>query len=103
MGAQRLSEQEIQTRLGALNEGTADAPWAIRDGKLAKEFVFADFVAAFGFMTQAAIHAQVMDHHPEWCNVYRKVDVRLTTHSAGGITALDFGLAERMEGVAGRR
>ncbi len=62
--------------------------------------MFPDFVAAFGFMTQAAIHAQVMDHHPEWCNVYRKVDVRLTTHSAGGITGLDFELAARMESAA---
>jgi len=100
MAPQPLSAAELESRLGELNARTAAAPWAIREGKLAKEFVFPDFVAAFGFMTQAAIHAQVMDHHPEWCNVYRKVDVRLTTHSAGGITGLDFELAARMESAA---
>jgi len=100
MAARPLSAAEIESRLGELNAGAGDAPWAIRDGKLAKEFVFPDFVAAFGFMTRAAIHAQVMDHHPEWCNVYRKVDVHLTTHSAKGITGMDFELAARMESVA---
>jgi 4a-hydroxytetrahydrobiopterin dehydratase len=73
----------------------------VDDGKLSKEFVFKDFVEAFGFMTKAAIHAQAMDHHPEWFNVYKKVDVQLATHEAGGITELDFELALRMESAAG--
>jgi 4a-hydroxytetrahydrobiopterin dehydratase len=100
MGRDRLSETEIQTHLSALNDLVSGEAWALVDGKLSKEFVFEDFVQAFGFMTKAAIHAQVLDHHPEWSNVYKKVRVALTTHSAGGLTALDFALAERMESVS---
>lgn len=67
---------------------------------IARSFVFPDFNAAFGFMTRVALVAEAMDHHPEWCNVYRKVDVVLTTHSAGGITRLDLDLARRMDEIA---
>jgi 4a-hydroxytetrahydrobiopterin dehydratase len=98
--ADRLSDDQIETRLNELNAAASGEQWRVEDGRLTKQFVFKDFVEAFGFMTQAAIHAQSMDHHPEWDNVYKKVDVRLSTHSAGGITELDFELARRMESVA---
>ena len=98
---ERLSDDQVERRLDDLNGRVSGVKWHVHDGKLSKEFVFKDFVEAFGFMTQAAIHAQAMDHHPEWFNVYKKVDVRLATHEAGGITELDFELAGRMESAAG--
>ncbi len=79
--------------------------WSIEEGgdAIRKRFVFSDFAAAFGFMTQAALAAEKLDHHPEWTNVYDRVEVRLTTHSARGLTALDFELARAMERIAARR
>ena len=77
--------------------------WSRADGErdaIRRTFRFKDFNAAFGFMTRVAIRADQLDHHPEWFNVYNRVDVRLTTHSAGGVTALDFRLAEAMEKAA---
>lgn len=65
-------------------------------------YVFKDFIEAFGFMTSAALVAQSMDHHPEWSNVYKTVDVLLTTHDAGGLTAKDVTLAKAMDGLAGK-
>ena len=76
--------------------------WSLEDGKLHREFVFEDFIQAFGFMTQVALHAQSSNHHPEWSNVYKKVDVSLTTHEAGGITDRDFKLAKLMDQIAAR-
>jgi 4a-hydroxytetrahydrobiopterin dehydratase len=70
--------------------------WSIENGKLHREFIFANFIEAFGFMTQAAILAEKANHHPEWFNVYKKVVVDLTTHEAGGITERDFDLAIKM-------
>ena len=67
--------------------------WELADGKLRREFVFQDFVTAFGFMSQVALVAEKMDHHPEWSNVYNRVVVELQTHDAGGLTDLDFELA----------
>jgi 4a-hydroxytetrahydrobiopterin dehydratase len=67
---------------------------------ITKTFVFADFNAAFGFMTRAALVAEKMDHHPEWSNVYKTVVVTLSTHDAGGVTARDIALAEAMERIA---
>ena len=75
--------------------------WSLANDKLHREFRFADFVRAMGFMTQVALVAEAMDHHPEWFNVYGRVVVDLTTHSAKGITALDVTLAERMDELAG--
>jgi 4a-hydroxytetrahydrobiopterin dehydratase len=76
--------------------------WRETDGRdaIAKTFVFADFNAAFGFMTRAALVAEKMDHHPEWFNVYKTVEVTLSTHDAGGLTALDITLAEAMDRIA---
>jgi 4a-hydroxytetrahydrobiopterin dehydratase len=79
------------------------AGWAEVEGRdaIRKTYVFADFVAAFGFMTRAALVAEKLNHHPEWSNVYRTVDVTLTTHDAGGLSALDIRLAGRMDALAG--
>lgn len=93
MNAQ-LSPDEITTALEQLDE------WRLRDGKLVREYVFADFVEAIGFMMRAAIWAERLNHHPEWQNVYRSVVVELTTHDAGGITALDIELATKMNELA---
>src|SRR5947209_686079 len=68
---------------------------------ITKKFVFADFNEAFGFMTRVALVAEKMEHHPEWFNVYKTVEVTLSTHDAGGLTALDVQLAEAMEKIAG--
>jgi len=65
------------------------------------KFVFKDFNEAFGFMARAALVAEKLDHHPEWSNVYKTVDVTLSTHDAGGLTALDVKLAEAMDKLAG--
>jgi len=96
MPVQRLDDTTIRDRLGDLNAGL-ETPWRYHDGGLTKTFVFRDFVGAFGFMTRAALVAEKHDHHPEWCNVYRKVEVRLTTHEIGGVSERDFALARAME------
>ena len=64
---------------------------------IAKQFRFADFNAAFGWMTRVALMAEKLDHHPEWFNVYSRVDVVLATHDAGGVTELDVALAQFMD------
>jgi 4a-hydroxytetrahydrobiopterin dehydratase len=68
---------------------------------ITKKFVFTDFNQAFGFMTRAALVAEKMDHHPEWFNVYKTVEVTLSTHDAGGLTELDVKLAGAMDKLAG--
>ena len=68
---------------------------------IAKTYKFADFNAAFGFMTRVALKADKMDHHPEWSNVYNKVEIVLTTHDANGVTAKDVELANFMDAAAG--
>ncbi len=80
-----------------------DAGWAMQDGRDAvkKTFVFKNFVEAFGFMTQSAIWAEKLNHHPEWSNVYKTVEVVLTTHDTGGLSALDAKLAAKMDALAG--
>ena len=90
----KLTETEIAMALSDLPD------WKVEGGKLHREYKFADFVAAFGFMTGAALVAQAMDHHPEWFNVWNTVRVDLTTHDAGGISALDVKLAQTMEKLA---
>jgi len=83
-----LSPEQIQSELQNLSG------WSLVDGKLHKEFQFEDFIQAFGFMTRAAFHAEKMNHHPEWFNVYNKLKVDLMTHDAGGITENDIKLAK---------
>lgn len=81
-------------------DSRCEAPWQVVDGKLCKRFRFKDFRAAFAFMTRVADSANALDHHPEWSNVYNRVEVALLTHDAGGLTELDFRLAEAMEAAA---
>jgi 4a-hydroxytetrahydrobiopterin dehydratase len=89
----QLSQQAIQSALAEL-EG-----WELRDGKLYREFRFDDFVGAFAFMSGVALCAERAGHHPEWFNVYSRVEVWLTTHDAGGITARDTDLAAEMNAL----
>ena len=73
--------------------------WKIVDNQLLKEFKFKGFIQAFGFMTEVAITAESMDHHPEWSNVYNRVVINLSTHSEGGITLLDKELAMKIDRI----
>ncbi|MDK4714951.1 4a-hydroxytetrahydrobiopterin dehydratase [Rhizobium sp. CNPSo 4039] len=95
-------------RLGraAIDENLAElGGWALADDGLSisKTFKFRNFVEAFGFMTEAALAAEKFNHHPEWFNVYSRVEVKLTTHDAGGLTDHDVKLAKAMEKAAARR
>jgi 4a-hydroxytetrahydrobiopterin dehydratase len=91
---EKFSDADIEQALG-------DVPgWRIRDGKLHREFRFRNFNQAFGFMTRAALDAETLNHHPEWSNVYATVVVDLVTHSADGITELDFILAKKMNTIS---
>jgi 4a-hydroxytetrahydrobiopterin dehydratase len=76
--------------------------WTVVDGRdaIAKTFTFKDFNAAFGFMSRVAMQAEKLDHHPEWSNVYRTVEVVLSTHDSGGVTDLDVTLAQFMDAAA---
>lgn len=90
----RLSIDEATRCLGASSH------WATKDsrgGLLSREFRFADFRQAFGFMTQVALLAEKLDHHPEWCNVYNKVQITLTTHDVGGISERDIQMAKMID------
>jgi len=77
--------------------------WSAADGRdaIVRTFKFADFGAAFGWMTQVALAAEKLDHHPEWFNVYNRVEVLLATHDADGVTELDVTLAKIMDAAAG--
>ena len=94
---QKLSGAARKSALGRLKG------WSEVSGRdaISKKFVFADFNQAFGFMTRAALIAEKLDHHPEWFNVYKNVEVTLSTHDAGGVTDLDIRLAEAMDKLAG--
>ena len=87
----KLTESEIQERLRNVTG------WDIIGDAITREFVFNDFVSAFGFMSSAALIAEKMNHHPEWSNVYNKVTVKLSTHDVGGLSELDFKLAEKLD------
>jgi 4a-hydroxytetrahydrobiopterin dehydratase len=88
-----LTESERADLLPALDG------WAMAEGRdaITKRFVFADFNAAFGWMTRVALVAEAMNHHPEWSNTYNKVEVTLATHDAKGLTRRDIELAQRMD------
>lgn len=92
----RLADAEVAVRLRAL------PGWSLEGGKLHRAFTFGDFVEAWAFMSAVALVAEAMGHHPEWSNVWNRVTVDLTTHDAGGLTALDFDLAARMQALAAR-
>jgi 4a-hydroxytetrahydrobiopterin dehydratase len=92
----KLTSEERATLLPKL------AGWVATPGRDAihKQFVFKDFNAAFGFMSRVALKAERLDHHPEWFNVWNKVDITLSTHDAGGVTELDLQLADFIEHIA---
>lgn len=94
----KLSDTARKTTLEPLFENG----WSMVDGRdaITKTFEFTNFVEAFGFMTRAAIWSEKWDHHPEWSNVYKTVDVTLTTHDAGGLSSLDAKLARKMDKLA---
>jgi 4a-hydroxytetrahydrobiopterin dehydratase len=95
MAIPRLTDAERDAALARL------PGWTLRGDGLAisRDFKFADFGAAFAFMTRVALHAEKADHHPEWSNVYNRVTVTLTTHDAGGLSRRDVAMAEAIEGM----
>jgi 4a-hydroxytetrahydrobiopterin dehydratase len=92
----KLSGTELERAVSGL------AGWQIVAEKLHREYRFADFIHAFGFMATAAIAIEKMNHHPEWSNVYNRVVVDLTTHDAGGITERDVELAKALDSIAAK-
>src|SRR5271163_824499 len=90
----RFSGPELKEALSGLTG------WAVVEGKLHKEYKFADFIHAFGFMATAALAIEKMNHHPEWFNVYSRVTVDLTTHDAQGITSKDVDLARLLDDIS---
>ena len=96
--AEKLTGSARKTALGRLDG------WSEVDGRdaIKRTFTFKDFNEAFGFMARAALIAEKLDHHPEWFNVYNKVEVTLATHDAGGVTDRDVRLAEAMDRLAAR-
>lgn len=94
---QKLTEAEVQARL-------VDVPgWTLVEGKLHRAWHFPSFVQAFGFMTQVALLAEAMNHHPDWMNVYNRVTIDLHTHDVGGLSGWDFTLAQRINALVGER
>lgn len=95
---ERLSDSQRRDFLGALDD------WSMVEGRdaIQKTFVFSNFVEAFGWMTRVALVAEKLDHHPEWFNVYKTVDVTLSTHDADGLTQKDVELAKAMDRMAAR-
>ena len=95
MSIPRLTDTETTAALAAL------PGWSLRGDGLAIErtYKFADFVAAFGFMTRVALEAEKADHHPEWANVYNRVEIALTTHDAGGLSTRDAALAAKIDAL----
>lgn len=97
MPREKLSAYAVKAALGEVKGWTlAEDGNAIR-----KKFEFKNFSEAFAFMTRVALAAEKLDHHPDWSNVYKTVDVTLNTHDAGGLTELDFALAKKMDKYAG--
>ncbi len=93
-----LAPQAILDAIAELNK-TCETPWHLSDDKLNIDLSFKNFVDAFGFMTQVAMIAETLNHHPEWFNVYNRVSIQLTTHDSGGITHKDIELAQRINSL----
>ena len=96
MARQKLSSDAIKAALAGLDGWTL----ASDASSISRTFTFRNFGEAFAFMTRSALAAEKLDHHPEWSNVYKTVEVKLNTHDAGGLTELDFELAKRMNRYA---
>ena len=94
-----MSTQEAQQAFAVLQQ-QAQAPWQLQDDSLHTQWTFKNFLQAMAFMNAVAEVAERINHHPEWTNVYNRVSVRLTTHDAGGLTVLDFELAQAMDSLA---
>jgi 4a-hydroxytetrahydrobiopterin dehydratase len=94
MAATKLSAEQIDAAVDRL------AGWSLRQGKLHREFKFADFSEAWGFMSRVALAAEAMNHHPEWSNVWNTVRIDLNTHDVGGLSDLDVELAGRINALA---
>ena len=82
-----------------MTEPTPPPGWDLVDGRLHRELTFADFSEAFAFMARVALAAEKADHHPDWSNAWNRVDILLSTHSEGGVTARDIALARRIEAL----
>ena len=95
MATEKLTDESLRSALGELDG------WALDDAGsgIEKTFRFNDFNAAFGFMSRSALKAEQMNHHPEWFNVWNRVEVHLSTHDAGGVTSLDIALAGFMDDI----
>lgn len=92
-GKDRLDQSAIDGALGGLNG------WTLDDGQLYRKFEFPDFARAFGFMSSVALLAERLNHHPDWSNVYNRVEIRLSSHDVGGISERDFTLATRIDAL----
>jgi 4a-hydroxytetrahydrobiopterin dehydratase len=94
---EKMSDAQTDEALGELDG------WTRVEGRdaISRSYKFASFNEAFGFMSRVALAAEKLDHHPEWFNVYNKVDVTLATHDADGVTELDIKLAQKMNRIAG--
>lgn len=93
--AEGLSEAQVQEKLGEVSG------WSVEGGKLHRQFKFADFVEAWGFMNRVALAAEKMDHHPDWSNAYNTVVIDLMSHDVGALTERDFDLAKKIDRAAG--
>lgn len=92
---EKLTDEEIATRFAGLND------WSLREGRLEKDFEFADFRAALAFVNRVAVTAEALNHHPDWSNSYNKVHISLTSHEVAGLTKNDFSLALAADEAAG--
>jgi 4a-hydroxytetrahydrobiopterin dehydratase len=92
----KLTDKEIESEVNKMQG------WKVVNGKLSKSFEFKDFIEAFSFMTRVAMHAEKMNHHPEWFNVYNKVNIDLVTHDLNGISNYDMKLANAINKIQAR-
>lgn len=92
-GKDRLDDAAARSRLEQLDG------WTLENGRIQRRFEFDDFVHAFGFMTAVALSAERMNHHPDWSNVYNRVEISLSSHDVDGLSERDFKLAERIDGL----
>ena len=92
---ERLHSDQLKAAVDRLPD------WSVQGDTIVRQFVFDSFVEAFGFMSSVAMLAERANHHPDWSNVYNRVDIALTTHDAGGLTERDFALAGEIDGLTG--